>query len=54
MTAACAAATVLIGHSILTAAEAPSRTLATVQYIFLALAVVGLAGSLVMIAKGKE
>jgi len=49
-----AAAIVLIGYSILSADETPSRALSMLQYLFLALAVVGLGGSPVMMAKGKN
>ena len=46
-----AIAVVLIGYSILSANEAPSTALATLQYILLALGVVGLVGSLMKLGK---
>ena len=44
---------VLIGFSILSADESPSTTLAALEYIVLALAVVGLVGSLMQMGKGQ-
>jgi hypothetical protein len=46
-----AVAVVLIGYSILSADESPSTALATLEYIFLALAAVGLVGSLMKMGK---
>ncbi|MBN9036888.1 MAG: hypothetical protein J0H53_12520 [Rhizobiales bacterium] len=46
-----AVAVVLIGYSILSADESPSTALATLQYILLAAAVVGLVGSLMKMEK---
>ena len=46
-----AVAVVLIGYSILSADESPSTALATLQYILLAAAVVGLVGSLMKMGK---
>jgi preprotein translocase subunit Sss1 len=41
----------LIGYSILSADEASSTALATLQYVLLALAVIGLVGSLVRMGR---
>jgi hypothetical protein len=46
-----AVAVVLLGYSIFGATEAPSSTLATLQYVLLALALVGLVGSLVKMSR---
>jgi hypothetical protein len=48
-----AVAIVLIGYSILSASEAPSTALATLQYLLLALAVFGLIGSLIKLAGSR-
>ena len=43
---------ILVGYSIFSATESPSRTLAILQYFVLALGVVGLIGSLITLARG--
>jgi hypothetical protein len=47
-----AAAVVLLGYMIISADEQPSTALAMLQYILLALAVVGLVGSLLKMSRG--
>jgi hypothetical protein len=47
-----AVAIVLLGYMILSADERPSTALATLQYVLLAAAAVGLIGSLVKMGRG--
>lgn len=44
-------AIVLVGYSILSAGEAPSTALSILQYVLLAMAVIGLVGSLVKMGR---
>lgn len=49
----CGAAVLLIVFRMFSATEAPSSALNTLNWVFLLLALVGLVGSLVMLARGK-